>query len=273
MSIFNRILSVAIVMMFCSGLYAVTNISRADEANADNVIAVVNGTALKENEFESYVSIRMGHQGRPDSLNDNQRNALLEEYINRELIYQDALANDLDKLPGVAEEIENQRRNILASYSIRRIIKSPGNEAMRNAYKERYSSANKEYKAKHILVDSEEEAKAIIAALDNGEDFSKLAADKSLDVSGKKGGDLGWFSPEQMVKPFSDATAALEKGAYTKTPVHTDFGWHVIKLEDTREVGPPPFDAVREELKNQLQNQMINDYVAQLRDKAKIEMK
>lgn len=270
MSIFKRTLSVTIVLMFCA---ITTNVSHADEANADNIIAVVNGTALKKNEFESYTSIRMGHQGRPDSLKDNQRNALLEEYINRELIYQDALANELDKIPGVAEEIENQRRNILASYSVRRMIKSPSNQAMRDAYKEQYASTNKEYKAKHILVDSEEEARSIITALNNGEDFSKLAADKSLDVSGQQGGDLGWFSPEQMVKPFSDATVALKKGAYTKTPVHTEFGWHVIKLEDTREVGPPPFDAVREQLKNQLQNQMINDYVARLREKAEIEIK
>jgi len=274
MSIISRTLSVTIVLMFNAGIYAVNNVSVAEEANADNIIAVVNGAALTKNEFESYINIRVGQQGHPDSLNDSQRKALLEEYINRELIYQDALANELDKIPGIAEEIENQRHNILASYSVRRIIsKPPTNEAMRNAYKEQYATTNKEYNAKHILVESEDQARDIIAALDSGGDFGKLAAEKSLDASGQEGGNLGWFSLEQMVKPFSDAAAALKKGEYTKAPMQTEFGWHIIKLENTREVGPPPFDAVREQLRTMLQNQMISDYVGQLREKARIEIK
>lgn len=269
----SRTFPVTIVLLFSIGITTANNIAIAEE-NTDNVIAVINGTALKKNELESYIAIRIGQQGRPDDLNENQRHALLEEYINRELIYQDALSNGLDKIPGVSEEIENQRRNILASYSVRRIIsKPPTDEAMRNAYKEQYASANQEYNAKHILVKSEDEAKAIIAALDNGADFSKLAAEKSLDTSGEGKGDIGWFSLEQMVKPFSDATANLKKGEYSKTPVQTEFGWHVIKLENIREVNPPAFDTVREQLRNMLQDQAISDYVAQLRKNAKIEIK
>jgi len=274
MSIISRTIPATITLVFCAGIYAVSSNCLAEETNADNVIAVVNGTELTKNEFESYISIRIGQQHRPDTLNEAQRKALFDEFINRELIYQDALANELDKIPGVAEEIDNQRRNILASYSVRRIIsKPPTNEAMRNAYKEQYSTTNKEYNAKHILVSSEDEAKDIIAALNNGEDFSKLAAEKSIDASGKDGGDIGWFSLGQMVKPFGDAAAELNKGEYTKVPVQTEFGWHVIKLENTREVGPPPFDSVRDQLRNTLQNQMINDYVEQLRGHAKIELK
>lgn len=274
MSIISRTFPATIATVFFAGIFAVNNICIADETNAEDVIAVVNGEKLTKNEFESYISIRIGQQHRPDTLNEGQRKALLDEFINRELIYQDAVANGLDKIPGVAEEIENQRHNILASYSVRRIIsKPPTNEAMRNAYKEQYADKNTEYNAKHILVKTEDEAKAVIAALDNGEDFSKLAAEKSLDSSGKEGGDIGWFSLEQMVKPFGDAAAGLKKGEYTKVPVQTKFGWHVIKLENTREVGPPPFDTVRDELRNTLQNQMINDYVVQLRNDAKIDMK
>ena len=267
-----RSLSLTLVMAIGAGIHLHYNVSWADDPS-NNVVAVVNGSPLTENGFESYISIRIGQHGRPDTIDEDQRKALLEEYINRELIYQDALANSLDKLPGVADEIENQRRNILASYSVRRIIsKPPTNEAMRNAYKEQYADKNTEYNAKHILVKTEDEAKAIITALNNGEDFSKLAAEKSLDSSGKEGGDIGWFSLEQMVKPFGDAAAGLKKGEYTKVPVQTRFGWHVIKLENTREVGPPPFDAVRDELRKALQNQMINNYVEQLRNDAKIEL-
>lgn len=273
MSKITHTLATIFVLTVGVGISTLGNVSRADEAS-DNVVAVVNGTELTKNEFAAYVSVRIGQHGRPDALDDNQRKALLEEYINRELIYQDALANGLDKLPGVAEEIENQRRNILASYSVRRVIsKPPTDEALHDAYQKQYARTNKEYNAKHILVKTEDEAKAIIAALDNGEDFSKLAEEKSLDSSAKQGGDLGWFSLEQMVRPFSDATAVLKKGEYTKTPVHTEFGWHVIKLEDTRDVSPPPFDSVKKQLANMLQNQLISDYVGQLRDKAKIEIK
>ena len=255
------------------GISLLGNISKADEP-VNDVVAVVNGSPLTQNGFESYISIRIGQHGRPDTLDENQRKALLEEYINRELIYQDALANGLDELPGVADEIENQRRNILASYSVRRIIsKPPTDQALHDAYQKQFARTNKEYHAKHILVKTEDEAKEVITDLDNGADFSKLATEKSIDSSAQQGGDLGWFTLEQMVRPFSDATALLKKGEYTKTPVHTDFGWHVILLEDTRDVSPPPFDSVKDQLANMLQNQMISDYVDSLREKAKIEMK
>jgi len=274
MSIIKRSYIAVIILVSNIGIACMHNNSYAAEPDTDNVIAVVNGESLTRNEFLSYVSIRIGQQRRPDELNDDQRRALLQEFINRELIYQDALANKLDDIPGVAEEIENQRRNILASVNIRRIIsKAPSNEAMRQAYDEQYAHTNKEYKAQHILVKTEDEAKEIITELDNGADFTKLASEKSLDASAKQGGDLGWFSLKQMVKPFGDAASALKKGDYTRTPVHTDFGWHVIKLEDTRDVTPPPFDAVRDQLKNMLQNQMISNYVEQLREKANIEFK
>jgi len=277
MSITTRTLFATTILVVSIGLYTFTHISHAEEAAAkaeDNTVAIVNGVSLTKNEFESYVVMRTKQQNQPGSLNENQRKALLEEYINRELIYQDAIANQLDKVPGIAEEIENQRRNILASYSVRRIISQPpSNEAMRKAYQDQYSSITREYNAKHILVASENEAMEIIAILDKGGDFGKLAAEKSLDTSGQEGGDLGWFALDQMVKPFGDATAALKKGEYTKTPVQTEFGWHVIKLENIREVNPPEFDQVREQLRNILQNQMISDYVARLREKGKIEVK
>ena len=129
-----------------------------------------------------------------------------------------------------------------------------------------------EYKARHILVKTEDEAKNVIAQLDKGADFAKLAKEKSIGPSGKEGGDLGWFSPDNMVKPFADAAAALKVGTYSKTPVHTQFGWHVIKLEDTRPVSPPSFDELKNQLMNSWRNKMISAYLDRLRSEANVKI-
>ena len=131
----------------------------------------------------------------------------------------------------------------------------------------------KEYKARHILVKTEDEAKAVVKQLDDGSDFAKLAKEKSTGPSGKTGGDLGWFRPQQMVPPFSDAVAAMKKNTYTKKPVKTQFGWHVIKLEDLRDVQPPKFEDIKDQVKTIVQTKRVQKYVKSLRDKAKIDYK
>ncbi|MGD2112724.1 MAG: peptidylprolyl isomerase, partial [Gammaproteobacteria bacterium] len=131
----------------------------------------------------------------------------------------------------------------------------------------------KEYKARHILVETEDEAKDIITRLDDGVDFSELAKEKSTGPSGPSGGELGWFGAGQMVKPFADAAAAMEKGTYSKTPVQTEFGWHVIMLDDMRDSTPPPFDDVKERLKVLLTNQNLQQHISELRESASIDLK
>ncbi len=113
----------------------------------------------------------------------------------------------------------------------------------------------------------------MIAELDKGADFATLTKKKSSGPSAENGGDLGWFSTDQMVKPFSDAASKLEKGSYSKTPVKTQFGWHVILLEDARLVNPPPFDEVKAQIRVGLQNKLIEAYISDLRKTAKIEQK
>ena len=113
----------------------------------------------------------------------------------------------------------------------------------------------------------------IIKMLDEGGDFVELAKEKSTGPSGPQGGELGWFNVGQMVKPFSDATAKLEKGNYTRTPVKTQFGWHVIRLEDTREGTPPPFEDVKDRLRIMLANQKLQQHVEQVRSAAQIDIK
>lgn len=129
---------------------------------------------------------------------------------------------------------------------------------------------DKEYSARHILVKTEAEAKDIIAQLGKGADFSKLAKEKSIDPGSKdKGGDLGWFSPATMVKPFSDAVADLQKGVgVSATPTQTQFGWHVIKLVDTRAAQPLAYDKVKDGLQKNLQQRNLEKMMADLRAKA-----
>jgi peptidyl-prolyl cis-trans isomerase C len=126
---------------------------------------------------------------------------------------------------------------------------------------------DKEYKVRHILVDKEDEAKEIIASLQKGEKFEKLA-ERSKDPGSKaNGGDLDWNAPANFVKPFSDAMVKLEKGKFTATPVQTQFGWHVIKLDDTREAKVPSFDEVKPQLTQRLQGQHLDEYFRDLRSK------
>jgi peptidyl-prolyl cis-trans isomerase C len=130
---------------------------------------------------------------------------------------------------------------------------------------------DKEYKARHILVDSEAQAQDIIARLDKGEKFEELAKASKDPGSKDKGGDLDWNSANAYVKPFSDALTGLEKGQYTKTPVHTQFGWHVIELEDTRSAKFPSLEEVKPGLTQRLQGQALEKHLADLLAKAKVE--
>jgi len=145
-------------------------------------------------------------------------------------------------------------------------------EELKKLYDEQVPKGN-EYKARHILVEDEEAAKKLIVELDGGADFSELAKEHSTGPSGKTGGELGWFSPQQMVAPFSEAAATLEKGSYTKQPVKTQFGWHIIILDDVRESTPPAFEEVKPQLQTFVQKQRIQDYIASLRQSATIEIK
>ena len=122
-----------------------------------------------------------------------------------------------------------------------------------------------EFKARHILVATQGEAAEIITQLDGGADFAELAKEKSTGPSGPSGGDLGWFPPERMVAEFSQAVQALEDGAYSKEPVQTQFGWHVILREESRDAAPPPFDSVRDALKQNVEGQKLQDYLESLR--------
>lgn len=236
------------------------------------VLATVNGSPITEHMLDMYSKQRQAR--RPQGAGAD-RKAALEEFINLELARQDGVSKGLNRQSEVAAQIEQQTRAVIASAAIQEELKAhPVSDAdLKKMYDDKTAGAGKEFKARHILVEDEAKAKQLIAELDKGADFSELAKKASTGPSGKNGGDLGWFSPQQMVKPFSDAVAGLEKGAYTKTPVKTQFGWHVIILDDTREVTPPPFDQVKGQLQALVQNQRIQGYIRQLRQQADIQIK
>lgn len=247
---------------------------KADTQTDPNaVVATVNGKQITEEMLQIYGAQRSRNPGAQPIT----REAALEELVNIELVTQDAEKHNIDKRPNIVKQLDWQRRSLLVGVSMREYIAShPATDAeLEKLYKERIKNHDgKEYNARHILVDSEDEAKAIIAELGKGGDFAKLAAEKSKDPSGKQGGgDLGWFSGDQMVEPFSKAVAKMKKGEISKTPVQTQFGWHVIKLEDTRKVEAPTLDSMKEQLQVQVQNERIDAYIAELRKGAKIEMK
>lgn len=235
-----------------------------------DAIAVVNGTYISKASLASLekdISERSRGQSFP-------KEKLIDELIQRELLIQEAVNKQLDKSAEFTERLATIRSSLLSQEAIQNHVKSsPITDADLEAeYNKNMATSGSEYKARHILVKTEEEAKQLIVELDKSADFIELAKTKSTGPSGPKGGDLGWFTAGQMVPPFSEATIALADGKYTKTPVQTQFGWHVILKEGSRTQTPPPFESVKEQIRPMLKRQKMLDFLASLRKQATIEI-
>jgi len=248
---------------------AATATPAIDKADA---VAVVNGQYIAKSTLETLekeIAERSHGQTFP-------KEKLVEELIQRELLVQDATQKQLDKSPELVAQLEAAKKALLTQADLQNFIKAnPVTDAEIKAEYDSKVAAEKgtEYKARHILVKTEAEAKKLITELDKGADFAKLANKNSLDAKeSQNGGDLGWFSAAQMVAPFSEAVAALEKGKYTKEPVKTQFGFHVILKEDSRPVTPPPLEAVKEQLTPFLQRKKVQEMIETLRKQAKVEI-
>lgn len=233
--------------------------------------ATVNGKPIKQS-LVDYIVKEATAQGK--KVDDTTRANIIEKLITNEVIDQEARKAGIDKQPDFIAKEELTRHELrINAYIEDYLKKNPiDDQALHTEYDQQKTQyIGKEYKARHILVKTEDEAKDIINALSKGADFDKIAKEQSLDVGSKEnGGDLGWFLPTSMVKPFSDAVAKLEKGSITSTPIQTEFGWHVIKLEETRESQAPAFDSVKDELRNNLLRRQLDTLVYSLRAKAKI---
>lgn len=242
-------------------------------AQLSDPVAVVNGQPISRELFSIYAQQRQRRMGDIESPEALQ--SLVDELVIQELLVQKAEEQNLAQNPEVAMQLELIRRNLLATAALRSQLQeqTPTEEAIKEAYQEMTVDQEQEYKASHILVETEGKAGEIIEKLNQGADFAELAKEHSKDTSAVQGGDLGWFSPEVMVEPFSEAVTRLEKGEYTKQPVQTQFGWHVIRLEEVREATPPSIEEVRPQIVQRLQSQMISDYLEKLREQAEVEIK
>jgi peptidyl-prolyl cis-trans isomerase C len=260
-------------MKFTQTIITLAILSLAPSAFAAESVATVNGKQIKQSVYD-YIAKDAAARGQ--KIDAPVKEAITNKLIDSELVYQEAQKLGLDKQSDYIAREELSRRELLTSTFLQDFVKKhPISDADTKAAYEQYKKAygDKEYSARHVLVKTETEAKEIIAQLGKGGDFAKVAKEKSMDPGSKeKGGDLGWFSPATMVKPFSDAVAGLQKGAVTSTPVQTQFGWHVIKLVDTRAAQPLPYDKVKDGLQKNLQQRNLEKMMAELRTKAKIDI-
>lgn len=235
-------------------------------------VAVVNGKEIPA-AYGELMKREMMAQGQPDDAQLDTR--VRESLINMEVLSRAAIDKGLDKTPEVAAAIDIQRKNTYAKVYLDDYIKThPITDAEIQAEYDKAKAAAKgdEYHASHILVKTEAEAKKLIADLGKKAKFADLAKKYSLDPgSAKNGGDLNWSSPNAFVKEFSDALVALKKGEITKTPVKTQFGYHIIKLNDTRPMKIPPLAEVKGEVQKQLQQKRIRDAITAARAAAKVE--
>jgi peptidyl-prolyl cis-trans isomerase C len=242
-------------------------------ANDTTVLATVNGTPITSDMVRIYAVNRSGRE--PQS--DEERKNFLNTLVDMEVLAQEAQKSGLASKPDVAAQLAISHAGLLAREQVQSYLEqhpvTP--EQVKSAYDASLKSmSGRQYKARHILVANENDAKDIIAQLEKGADFGKLAVKYSKDAgSAVRGGDLGdWFSPDQMVPEFSSTLATLKKGEYTKQPVRSQYGWHVIQLEDERSVPPPSMDQMREKLTQQAESDAIESYINQLRVGANVKM-
>ncbi|MDR2239411.1 MAG: peptidylprolyl isomerase [Zoogloeaceae bacterium] len=240
-------------------------------AAKSGTIATVNGVAIPASRSDAFLNDQLA-QGQQDS--EQLRAAIRNDLINREMLAQAARKKGFDKKPEVQARFEIARQDLLVSAYLQDFVASHpiSDEAVKAEYENIIKAmGNKEYKARHILVSTEDEAKNIIAELQKGGKFEELAKQSKDPGSKDRGGELGWNNPAGYVKPFADALVKLEKGKFSATPVKTDYGWHVIQLDDVRDMKHPPFEEVKPQIQQRLQQQAVAKHISELRAQTKIE--
>ena len=245
----------------------------ATPAAKDPVVATVNGTPIRLSELE------VAQQSLPQQYRNMPLQAvfpaLLDRIIDSKLVVQESKKTKVNEDPAFKKRMAFVEDQVLQDFWIQReIARQVTADKLQKRYEERLKQmpSEDEVRARHILVSTEDEAKALIAEIKKGAAFDKLAKEKSTDkASGADGGDLGWFKKSDMVKEFADAAFALNKGDLTETPIKTQFGYHVIKLEDRRKAPPPSFEEMADQLREEMAREVITAQLDQLRSGAKVE--
>jgi peptidyl-prolyl cis-trans isomerase C len=232
-------------------------------------VAIVDGTPISRDAYDDYLKGLL--RGKPVSdVTADEKNQVLDQMVNMQLIAAQAEKDGLEKDPDVATRIALLRTQILADAAAQKYVKSnePSDQELHAAYDA--ATDKTEYHALHILVPTKEKADQLIKKIKGGAKFEDVAKAESTDNSKANGGDLGWFTLARMVKPFGDAVKGLKKGDFTAEPVQTQYGWHIIKLLDTRDA---PFDQMKGQLTNVIMQKKFQDYIDGLKKTAKIEKK
>lgn len=264
-------------------LFAVALLAGCDKKFTDDskVLATVNGEAITEKDYENYLQLRHSQQG-PIPDREKERKLVLDELIDRVLLTQHGAALGLEQTPDVHFRLKRMRENVLAQDVIRNTLKDTtiSDEELKKRFEHEIENTNKtEYKTRHILVKTEDEAKDVASQLKAGTKFDQLAKTRSIDTeSGKRGGDLGWINQGAgLVPEFFSAVTVLKKGQ-TSDPVHSEFGWHLIKVDDTRPLKLPSFEEFMANpsgpagLRRRMQEERIQAMLKDIKEKAKVKI-
>jgi peptidyl-prolyl cis-trans isomerase C len=262
------ILATALGVVFATSAFAQAP-ARKPAAPAAASASSSSSALYSQTQLDAIVKERVA-QGQPDS--QELREFLKQELINRELLLRAAKAKGLDRDAALRTQMQAASDTILIRAYVGDLMssKSVGDDVLKKEYDQiKAGLGDKEYRARHILVEKKEEAEAAIKQIQGGAKFEDVAKSLSKDPGSKEnGGDLDWAVPSNYVKPFADAMIALEKGKYTPQPVQSPFGFHVIKLEDMREAKAPPFEEVKPQLAQRMQGRVLEEHVLELRTKA-----
>jgi peptidyl-prolyl cis-trans isomerase C len=265
----SAVAAITLLLAACGKGQQATTPPPAADKPATPPVAIVNGTPISREAFDDYLKGLL--RGKPAAdVTADDKNQVLDQMINMQLIAAQAEKEGLQNDPDVATRIALLRTQILADAAAQKYVKNnePTDAELHAAYD---SATDKtEYHALHILVPTKEKAEALIKKLKGGAKFEDVAKAESTDNSKANGGDLGWFTTARMVKPFGDAVKLLKKGEITPEPVQTQYGWHIIKLEDTRDA---PFDQFKTTLTNGIMQKKFQTYIDGLKATAKIEKK
>lgn len=241
----------------------------------DTLIATINGEPYSLDLFRAFYAQRLQQAGSESSPQLQER--VFNEFMNLVVAAQEAAARDLAEQPDVQTSLALQRMLVLSQAALQAIAADTevSEDELQQAYEQFKEQAKRtEYKARHILVDEQEQAQELAkqVAKKKGKNFEALAKEHSLGPTADKGGDLGWFDNRQMVKPFADAVAELEPGQWTEQPVQTQFGWHVILLEETRNAEPPAFEDAKPQLEAAVKRQKVAARLTEMRNQAMVEL-
>ena len=238
-------------------------------------VATVDGKVISKAAYDFYLKQVTRGQA-PPVLTPEQKTEVINELVGMQILSTQGVKDKIDTDAEVAASLDVTRMHLLADAEAQKYLKTkaPTDQELHDEYNTAVAGLDKtEYHAHHILVETKEQAEQLIKKIKGGAKFEDVAKAQSKDTGSKaRGGDLDWFAPGRMVKPFADALKTLKKGEMTTEPVESKFGWHIIRLDDTRELQPPPFEQVKEQLNSRVIQKRLQTYVEELKKTAKIEI-